>query len=201
MHDSLAPTEAELADVLLRAGCLRFGQFVMKSGLASPIYLDLRRLASFPAALRTVAAAYAPTLGTLAYDCMAAIPTAGLPIGTALALALDQPMIYPRIEVKDHGTQVLVEGAYTPGQTVVVVDDVATKGVSTLAGVERLRQAGLQVRDVVVLINREQGAAEALAEAGCRLYAVLTLRRLVDICHAAGRVSDAQLAEVAAYLR
>ncbi len=189
-------TDAELAAALLHAGCIRLGRFTLKSGLVSPIYLDLRRLTSFPAALQTVACAYLPLLAELSFDHLAAVPYTGLPIGTALSLALGRSMLYPRREVKDHGTQVAVEGVFELGQTAVVVDDVATTGLSTLEGIAKLRAAGLVVQEVVVLINREQGAAEALARAGCRLQAVMTLRQLLGLCAAAGAVSQQQVAEL-----
>ncbi len=188
-------SNADLAAALLRAGCIRFGRFTLKSGLVSPIYLDLRRLASFPADLQTVAAAYLPLLEPLAFDHLAAVPYTGLPIGTAISLALGRSMIYPRREVKDHGTQVAVEGVFEPGQTAVVVDDVATTGLSTLEGIVKLRGAGLVVQEVVVLIDREQGAAEALERAGCRLRAVMTLRQTLSLCVALGAVREQQVTE------
>jgi len=193
---STPPSETELAAALLQAGCAKFGAFTLKSGRVSPIYLDLRRLASFPRTLQLVAAAYAPLCAPLLFDHLAAVPYAGLPIGTALSLNLGVSMIYPRREVKDHGTKVSVEGAFAAGQTAVLIDDVATSGASTLDGLGKLRAVELQVRDVVVLINREQGAAEALAAAGCRLHAVTTLRALLAQWSAAGAVSAEQVTEI-----
>jgi uridine monophosphate synthetase len=193
---STPPSEAELAAALLQAGCVKFGAFTLKSGRVSPIYLDLRRLASFPRTLQAVAAAYAPLFAPLLFDHLAAVPYAGLPIGTALSLTLGVSMIYPRREVKDHGTKVAVEGVFEAGQTAVLVDDVATSGASTLDGLEKLRAVGLQVRDVVVLINREQGAEAALAAAGCRLHAVTTLRALLAHWQAAGAVTAEQVTQI-----
>ena len=191
---------AEVTAALLQAGCIRFGRFTLKSGLVSPIYLDLRRLVSFPAALRVVARAYPPLLNELAYDHLAAVPYTGLPIGTALALEIGASLLFTRREVKDHGTRVSVEGVFEAGQTAVIVDDVATAGVSTLEAVEKLRGAGLQVAHVVVLVDRQQGAAAALATAGCRLHAVLTLRELLARCREAGAVGETELAEALAAL-
>lgn len=190
------PSEGELAAALLQAGCVKFGAFTLKSGRVSPIYLDLRRLASFPRTLQLVAAAYAPLFAPLLFDHLAAVPYAGMPIGTALSLTLGVSMIYPRREVKDHGTKVAVEGVFEAGQTAVLIDDVATSGASTLDGLSKLQAVGLQVRDVVVLINREQGAEAALTAAGCRLHAVTTLRALLAHWAAAGAVSAEQVAAI-----
>ncbi len=176
----LAPRDMALADGLLAAGCIRFGQFTLKSGLASPIYLDLRLLASDPALLARVAAAYVRILRLLAFDRLAALPYAALPIGAAISLQSGWPLIYPRKEVKDYGTRFEVEGAFHPGETAVVIDDLATTGGSKLEGIDRLAAAGLVVRDVVVLVDRESGAREALAAAGFRLHTVLSLTQLLD---------------------
>ncbi len=193
---STPPNEADLAAALLAAGCVKFGRFTLKSGRESPIYLDLRRLASFPRTLQLVAAAYAPLCAPLLFDHLAAVPYAGMPIGTALSLTLGVSMIYPRREVKDHGTKVSVEGAFEAGQTAVLIDDVATSGASTLDGLAKLRAVDLQVRDVVVLIDREQGAQAALAEAGCRLHTVTTMRALLAQWAAVGAVTAEQVTEI-----
>jgi uridine monophosphate synthetase len=193
---STPPSQAELAAALLTIGCVKFGAFTLKSGRISPIYLDLRRLASYPRTLQLVAGAYAPLVAPLRFDHLAAVPYAGMPIGTALSLTLGVSMIYPRREVKDHGTKVAVEGVFTAGQTAVLVDDVATSGASTLDGLDKLRAAGLRVTDVVVLINREQGAEPALAAAGCHLHAVTTLRALLAHWQAAGAVTAEQVAQI-----
>ncbi len=190
------PSVEELAAALLHIGCVKFGAFTLKSGRVSPIYLDLRRLASYPRTLQLVAAAYAPLFAPLLFDHLAAVPYAGLPIGTALSLTLGVSMIYPRREVKDHGTKVAVEGVFEAGQTAVLIDDVATSGASTLDGLAKLRAAGLTVSDVVVLINREQGAEAALAAEGCRLHAVTTLRTLLSHWSAAGAVTAEQVAQI-----
>ena len=169
-----------LADGLLEAGCVQFGQFTLHSGLVSPIYLDLRRLVGYPDLLRMAAAAYLPLLHTLEFDRLAALPYAALPIGTAISLLGGWPLVYPRKEAKEYGTRQEIEGDYKPGERLVVIDDLATTGGSKFAAIEKLQAAGLQVRDVVVLIDRQSGAERALAAAGYRLQAVFTLSALLD---------------------
>jgi uridine monophosphate synthetase len=195
-------TERErLAAGLLRTGCVQFGTFTLKSGLSSPIYIDLRRLIGEPALLAEVAGAYAALHAPLAYDVIAPLPYAAMPIGTAISLRTGEPMVYPRRESKEYGTKAVVEGVFTPGQVAIVVDDLATTGGSKIEGIEKLRAVGLEVYDVTVLIDRESGALEMLSEAGVRMHAVFTLSELLEIWQRRGAVSAQQVASVQAFLR
>jgi uridine monophosphate synthetase len=171
---------SSLADHLLEAGCIKFGEFTLKSGLISPIYIDLRLLVSHPKLLSEVASTYLPILEKLNFDRLAALPYAAIPIATAISLQGDHPMIYPRKEVKEYGTRAEIEGEYFPGETAVVIDDLATTGSSKFEGIEKLTVAGLIVKDVVVLIDRQSGARQALQNAGFTLHAVLTITQLLD---------------------
>ena len=193
--------EDSLSIHLFETGCIQFGAFTLKSGLSSPIYVDLRLLVSHPPVLRQVARAMARTARWLAFDRIAAIPYAGLPIGVALALELDRPLIYPRREVKEHGTRRAIEGAFAPGETVLLVDDLITRGDSKLEAIAPLEAAGLTVRDVLVLIDREQGGAEDLARRGYRLHALLRLAQILDELRESARITPAQHAKVLHYLK
>jgi uridine monophosphate synthetase len=190
----------ELAQALFEGGCVKFGAFKLKSGLTSPIYIDLRLLVSEPPLLRRVAQALAERADELAFDRIAAIPYAALPIGVAMALELDRPMIYPRREVKQHGTRRAIEGTFESGETALLVDDLITRGGSKLEAIEALEAADLVVRDVLVLIDREQGGAADLAEQGYHLHAVLTLTDLLTELAASDRISDEKHEEVLDYL-
>ena len=194
------PLQNRLADALLSSGCVKFGQFTLKSGTQSPIYLDLRRLVSFPAALRTVAAAYAQVLNGLNFDRLAGIPYAALPIATAIGLEMGRPVIYPRREAKDYGTRAIVEGDFQTGQTAVVIDDLTSTGETKIESIDKLTTAGLAVRDIVVLIDREQGAGDLLAGAGYHLHAVATLSQLLDIWQASAAITAAQADEVRQFM-
>ncbi|HRX05063.1 MAG TPA: orotidine-5'-phosphate decarboxylase, partial [Anaerolineae bacterium] len=194
------PSAAALILSLHDAGCVQFGEFTLASGQQSPVYLDLRRIAGDPALLRQVAASYAALLKPLQFDRLAAVPYAALTIGTAIALATDRPLIYPRKEAKSYGTGQLVEGPFAPGERVAVIEDLVTSGGSVLRAVETLRNAGLQVTDVVVLIDREQGGPQNVAAAGCQLHAALTMTQVVATLTEAGRLSAEQAAVVTTYL-
>jgi uridine monophosphate synthetase len=191
---------AHLAEGLLQAGCVRFGQFTLKSGLQSPIYVDLRQLVSYPSLLGQVGAAYLPLLRDLDFQRLAALPYAALPIATAVSLQGGWPMLYPRKEVKSYGTRADIEGAFAPGERAVIIDDLATTGGSKFEAIEKLTEAGLVVKDIVVLIDRQSGATESLAEAGYRLHAVFTLGQLLDHWEQNGSITVEQAAEVRAFL-
>src|SRR5512141_48055 len=195
--DTHLPT---LADGLLEAGCIKFGSFILKSGLQSPIYIDLRQIITYPKLLADVAQAYLPLLATLQFSRLAGLPYAAIPIATAISLAGNYPMIYPRKEVKTYGTKAEIEGQYQAGETVVVIDDLATTGGSKFEAIEKLTGAGLLVKDVVVLVDRQSGAKESLAHAGYAMHAVLTIRQLLQYWAENGKVAKANIEETKKFL-
>ncbi len=196
----LNPSQASLADDLLSAGCIKFGEFTLKSGLKSPIYIDLRGIITYPKLLAQIAQAYLPLLSALQFSRIAGLPYAAIPIATAISLQGNYPMIYPRKEVKTYGTKAEIEGEYHAGETVVVIDDLATTGGSKFEAIEKLTSAGLVVKDVVVLIDRQSGAKESLAQAGYSLRAVLTITQTLDYWEKTGKVEKDKIKETRKFL-
>ncbi|MBM3124543.1 MAG: orotate phosphoribosyltransferase [Chloroflexi bacterium] len=197
----LTSSLSALTDGLLEAGCIKFGSFTLKSGLISPIYLDLRRIITFPKLLELVASAYLPVLRSLKFDRIAGLPYAAIPIATAIALQGNYAMIYPRKEAKTYGTRAEIEGEFNAGETVVVIDDLATTGGSKFEAIKKLTSAGLRVKDVVVLIDRQSGAKESLEQAGYSMHAVLTMTQMLDHWESHRRVEKEKIEETRVFLQ
>ena len=197
----LNSSQAALADGLLNAGCIKFGNFTLKSGLSSPIYIDLRRIISFPSLLAQIGEAYLPLLRNLTFDRLAGLPYAAIPIATAVSLQGDYPMIYPRKEVKTYGTKAEIEGEFHAGETALVIDDLATTGGSKFEAIEKLTAVGLVVKDIVVLVDRQSGAKESLEQAGYSMHAVLTITQLLDYWDETGKVEKGKIEETREFLK
>ncbi len=189
----LTTSQKSLADELLSAGCIKFGEFTLKSGLKSPIYIDLRQIITYPKLLEKIGQAYLPILKELKFNRIAGLPYAAIPIATAISLAGTYPMIYPRKEAKSYGTKAEIEGEYHAGETAVIIDDLATTGGSKFEAIEKLTGAGLVVKDVVVLVDRQSGAKESLAQAGFAMHAVLTIGQLLAYWESTGKVEKEKI--------
>ncbi len=172
--------------------CIMFGSFVQASGAIFPYYIDLRKIISNPQVFNQVLTAYEEIVKNLTFDRLAGIPYGSLPTATGLALRLHCPMIFPRKEVKAHGTRRVIEGNFHPGETVVVVDDILISGKSVMEGAGKLKSAGLNVNDIVVFIDHEQGVKDRLQQNGYRSHAVLTISEITNTLHQAGRISEEQ---------
>ena len=189
-----------LADLLWRLGCVQFGDFSLgRTVRNSPIYINPKLIISQPDALARVGQLMDEELQLAMsmrnphverFDLIVGVPIGGLHIATALSLQTRMPLVYPRPRAPgdEPGRRPQIEGSYRPGQTALIVDDLATGGGSLVETVESLRRGGLRVRDAAVLIDREQGATRRLEALGVRLHPTLTLEVLLTFLHGEGRI-------------
>lgn len=183
-NEGLTPIE-NMVITLYDIGAVQFGKFRLASGQKTNIYIDLRVLVSFPSVLRDVASLYHAYLkrNKIDFDLLTAPPMAGLPIGTALSLEMNRPLIYPRKTAKTYGMGKGIEGVWRIGQSVLVIDDVITSGGSIIETISAVKTVGLRVTDALVLIDREQGGKEILASEGYHMHAVMTLKYLLSVLY------------------
>lgn len=159
---------------LYQIGVIQFGEFTLKSGQTSSIYINLRKIISYPDILRAVAKAMWDITRDCEYDLICGVPYTALPIATCISLEHNIPMIMRRKEKKDYGTKQMIEGEYHGGQYCLVVEDIVTSGASIMETTADLEKVDIQVRDVVALIDREQGGREILNRK-YQFHSILTL--------------------------
>ena len=191
----------KLSEKLFEIGAIKFGSFTLKSGIVSPIYIDLRLLASHPDVLWQVAEEMEKILKKIKCDRIAAVPYAAMPIGTALSLKAKIPMVYCRKEAKEYGTKKRIEGEFKEGETIAVIDDLVTTAASKFEAILPLEGAGLKVTDIIVLIDREQGGREELKKKGYALHSCLKLSEMLKELKNAGKITERQLKDTEEFLR
>jgi uridine monophosphate synthetase len=203
----LTQLQQAFADSLLSTHAVKFGEFRLKlhekqpDAPLSPIYIDLRVLQSYPDALDAAVAALAELIQMrgLTFACYAGIPLAATPLVTLLSHQTRVPMITPR-EAKTHGSSETVNGVFTPGETALVIDDVVSRADSKLEAIAVLEENGLVVKDVLVLVDREQGGSAQLASSGYQLHAVVQLSHLLSYWLSRQAVDQATYQRVLDYL-
>jgi orotate phosphoribosyltransferase len=186
-----------LADTLWKLGAIEFGDFTLgQTAVHSPVHVNLRLLISKPSALQRAARVIRDEVAArqrmlnpqvAPFQLVAGVPYGGLHLATALSLTAKVPLIYlhPRQPEKAE-----IEGLYKPGQTVLVVDDLVTGGHSIVDAIERLVDAGLNVRDAVVLVDRQQGGRQYLKEHGINLISLLTLEVALNYLMSSEKISE-----------
>ena len=175
----------EFAIFLHQNDIIKFGDFTLASGKKSSYYIDLRLVASFPHIFRkmikNLQKLVSEKTGLDNFDSLVSVPTGGLVIGSALAIETVKPLIYVRDKPKDYGTTKSIEGKIFSGMKVVLIDDVITTGNSVINGIKQLKDAGLSISDVYVIINRLEGANNALKLEEVNLYQLTDVLEITTI--------------------
>jgi orotate phosphoribosyltransferase len=167
----------ELIQALRDAEAVRFGEFELSHGGTSDYYIDKYVFETDPRCLRLIAAAFADRIGD---ETLAGVALGAVPLVAATAVETDTPYLIVRKAAKEYGTGNRIEGELESGAEVVVLEDIATTGQSALDAVEALRDAGAVVDRVLVVVDREEGARERLAEHDIDLEAVVTASELLE---------------------
>jgi orotate phosphoribosyltransferase len=164
-----------LKQILKEMRVVQTGDFVLASGKRSSYFVNIKRASTDPRALREIAKAMAPHVGGAK---IAGMALGAVPLAVAVSLETGRPYVMVRKEAKDHGTKDMIEGEVSEGDEFIIVEDVATTGGSTLRVVSALRDRGAKVSKAVVVVDREEGAAQMLSENGIELISIFKAKDL-----------------------
>jgi orotate phosphoribosyltransferase len=174
-------TRDELREALREHAYLE-GDFVLRSGRRSRYYLDKYRFETRPELLEALGERIATTAHEVEPEAtLLAGPELGaVALAAAATLATRRPFLIVRKETKGYGTEKRLEGVYEPGERVCLIEDVVTSGGAALEAVKALREAGLECRTAICVVDREEGGVDALARLGVRLRPVFRASELLE---------------------
>lgn len=177
----------EFTTFLFKNDIIKFGEFTLASGKKSSYYVDLRLVPSYPHEFRKMIKylenEIIQDIGLDKFDSIVSVPTGGLVIASALAIETVKPLIYVRSKPKDYGTSKSVEGKIQDDMKVVMIDDVATTGGSVVNAIKSLKEVNVTIKDAYVIVNRMEGAKEALSELGVQMHSVLDILQITEILY------------------
>jgi len=186
-----------VAKILNKIDALKFGVFKLSSGKASPYYVDLRIVPSFPDAFREICDFYGEYItsqvGLKNFDRIAGVPLAGIPFASQIAYNLRKPFLYVRKGVRRHGRQRRVEGILISGDRVLLVDDLVTTGLNLKKAINAIRAEGGVVTEVVALLDREEGGKEKLEKTGVKIHTLLQMREVANTLYEIGAIDETNL--------
>ncbi|MFH0829803.1 MAG: orotate phosphoribosyltransferase [Candidatus Aenigmatarchaeota archaeon] len=167
---------------MIGVGAIGFGKFLLTSRKESDYYIDIKKVSTKPRILReyNYLSLRKPELKFESYDRIGSVPIGGTPLATALSLETDIEQLLVRKEQREHGTRRQIEGDYEPKMEVLIVEDVATVGGSISFAAKVCRDEGLVVKDAYVLVDREEGATDALRKEGINLISLIKRREIME---------------------
>lgn len=186
-----------IANILFKIDSIKFGVYRLSSGKASPYYIDLRVIPSFPDSYREICESSAEyinsQIGQKNYDRIAGVPLAGIPFASQIAYNLKKPFLYVRKGVKQHGRERRVEGILVSGDRVLLVDDLVTTGLTLTKAADAVRAEGGVVTDAVVFLDREEGGREVLEKNGIKLHPLLRISDIAKTLFEMGAIDQESL--------
>jgi orotate phosphoribosyltransferase len=187
----------KMATILFKIDAVKFGVFELSTGKASPYYIDLRVVPSFPDAFREICDFYADyitqNVGLQNFDRIAGIPLAGIPFATQVAYNLKKPFLYVRKGVKLHGRQRRVEGILSSGDRVLLIDDLVTTGVTLKQASDAVRAEGGVVTQAVAFLDRQEGGEQTLQADGVKLQSLLKISEVAKTLFEIGAIDQENL--------
>lgn len=198
----MACEKSELIEKLFQIKAIKFGDFTLKSGLQSPVYVDLRVIVSYPEIMRQISAMLWKTAtdSKAEFSVICGVPYTALPIASCISVTEQIPMVMRRKEAKAYGTKRLIEGVFEAGSKCLVIEDVVTSGSSVMETVDALSSVDLHVTDAVVLLDRFQGGKEMLKSQGVNLHSLLTLTEVIEVLCDKGKVDSGMAGKVCKFL-
>ncbi len=175
---------------LHKIGAIQFGTFTLKSGIESPIYLDLRRMVSYPELLQTTANMLWEKITSCDFHYICGVPYTALPFATVLSVQHNIPMIMHRKEAKKYGTKRILEGVFHAKARCLVIEDLFTTGGSALDTVEVLENEKCVVTDIAILIDREHGGVQRVEQKGYIVHVIFTLSEVLSILSDANIINE-----------
>jgi len=167
---------ADLVAALRAADAVKFGEFELSHGGTSDYYVDKYLFETDPHCLELIAEAFADRVGDAK---LAGVALGAVPLVSVTSVETGLPYVIARKQAKEYGTGNLIEGDLEEGEEVVVLEDIATTGQSAVDAVEALREAGAEVSRVLVVVDRQEGGRENLADADVELEALVTAEELL----------------------
>ena len=174
----------EFSAFLYEKKIIRFGDFTLASGKKSPYYIDLRLVPSFPIEYRKMIKGLqnmiAEDVGLENFHSLVSVPTGGLVVAASLAIEIVQPIIYVRKETKEHGTGKSVEGVTCQDMKLLMIEDVVTSGGSVIKAIKSIKEEKMTVTDAYAIVDRMEGATEALLVEDVKLHSLLTIKQIAE---------------------
>jgi len=194
-----------IAESLIKSGALKFGSFILKSGITSPYYIDLSWLLSSPADFNRVTEVIAEEIRQIIsarrIDKLATIELKGALILPHVASALKIPCVIVRKETKTYGlTGRIVGGEVRRGEHLLFFDDVITDGRSKVEGMKPIEKMGGIIDLVMIVVDREQGGKENLESMGYEVKAIATISEIINKLLELGEISREKAEEIMNYI-